>query len=466
MTASGHAALLEPPVAVRDGVRRALTAAPDFGGLDADDRRTIAHSLVRIAQAARLLEAEAGTAVRPPTVRAMDAGDEFSGAAVDRVAATTQRVLNAISFPRFVAELIQGVFRAMVETNQRQLQQYVELVRGVSQSLDGFASLAGDEDSARRWLADRFPQSYSIEEPDPDDPPDPDDDPEPVRLITAGPPPGADALRSALGLEADAEIPSGGGETLVPFVRRSLARNRQQTLATMVKLGMQRIVINSGRINAAMRFHIDARSAAAEDRSSSFDTRTTVGASASGGIGLWNASVSASTTIGYVSTTDVSTSEELNTSADLNSSVELHFRTDQVPLDRIASQETVQRLTLNTLNPENELDIARQADDARLTNRTQAATARDARPRPTTAPTAPAAPTVPPPPPRDANLGQSREGSRTGAGSGSGGTPAAGTDATQTTTTPAEASRSATTAPAGGGATTIVPASGSSHAAT
>jgi hypothetical protein len=39
----------------------------------------------------------------------------------------------------------------------------------------------------------------------------------------------------------------------VPFVRQSLARNRQQMLATMVQLGMQRIVIDSGRINASMR---------------------------------------------------------------------------------------------------------------------------------------------------------------------------------------------------------------------
>ena len=44
-------------------------------------------------------------------------------------------------------------------------------------------------------------------------------------------------------------------------------------LATMVMLGMQRIVIESGRLSASMRFHIDTRSAAADDRGSTFDVR-------------------------------------------------------------------------------------------------------------------------------------------------------------------------------------------------
>jgi hypothetical protein len=112
-------------------------------------------------------------------------------------------------------------------------------------------------------------------------------------------------------------------------------------------------------------------------------------------------------TIGYVQTTDVQTREEVNAAADLTSSVELHFRTDQVPLDRIASQQTVQRLQLNTLNPERELQIAAETDRARIGANQALETARAARPAtplaptPTAAPPAPAAPasTRPPSPP-------------------------------------------------------------------
>jgi hypothetical protein len=385
--------LASPPGELRQAVRDSLQAEPAFAALQGEDQRAIAHSLVRIAHAAKLLEAESAAApvAARPLTRAMDAGDHLGGRAVSSMAGTTTAMINAISFPRFVNELITGVFKAMVQTNQQQMQQYVELVRGVSQSLEGFSSLGGSsDDPAKRWLADQFPQSFAIEAPDPDDAPrpgepvDPDDQPEGAQLITRGPPPSQDALRSALSLEPGEQVPSSGGPELVAFVRRSLARNRQQVLATMVQMGMQRIVVDSGRISAAMRFHIDATSAAAEQNHSGFDTRTTIGASASASLGWWSASASVSSTIGYVSTTDVQTREEVSASADLTSSVELHFRTDQVPLDRIASQQTVQRLQLNTLNPERELQIAAETDRARIAARPPLQPPQAARPAATT----------------------------------------------------------------------------------
>ncbi len=408
MAAVSAAQLARPSAEIRHRVRQALAGEPAFGQVDKPTRDELAHSLVRIAEAARLLEEAAGAVAAPPgsapapQASAMSAGDAFSGTAVDRMASTTQSVLRAISFPRFVAELINGVFKAILDTNQQQLQQYLELIRGVSQSLEGFSSLGGDDDAARRWLSERFPGSYAIEGEDeePDDFPSMggEDEREPLRLISVGSPPSADALRAALSLEPDAEVPSGGGESLVPFVRRALARNRQGMLATMVQMGMQRIVIDSGRITAGMRFHIDATSAAQERATSAFDTRHSVAASGSVGFGWWSASAAVSSTIGYVSTNDTTTSEDLTASADLNSTVELNFRTDQVPLDRLASQETQRRLTQNTLNPSRENELMLQAEQARQARYQARDTARASQPIPSTAPggpiTAPAAPSL------------------------------------------------------------------------
>ncbi|MDZ3832310.1 MAG: hypothetical protein U0S50_10880 [Sphingopyxis sp.] len=477
--------LAVPPDAIRHAVRERLTADDAASNVDPGSQREIANALVRIAHAAQLLGDEAAPAPPPAAAsRAMDAGDDFSSAAVDRVAGSTRRILNAISFPRFVSELINGVFKAMLDTNQAQLQQYVELVRGVSQSLDGFASMGGGDDAAKRWLAERFPASYEIEAQDPDDRPDPDDDPEPLRLISRGSAPSADALRAALGVEPDTEMPGTSPSELIPFVRQSLARNRQQMLATMVQMGMQRIVIDAGRISAGMRFHIDASSAAAEQNTSAFDTRTSIGASGSVGFGWWSASASVNSTIGYVSTNDRRTSQDLNASADLTSSVELQFRTDQVPLDRIASENTVDRLRLNTLNPEREMEINREADEARLRTRSELATARASRAAPTVAPNpATSAPTAPS---LDTNVIADRArailggGSTGGSGSGSGGSsggsagtpppgdssapsPGAAAPATPppTETAPATASPPAS-APPPGGASSGAPPSGTS----
>lgn len=444
------AQLASPSAETRHEVRKALTAAPQFAEIDRPTQQEIAHSLVRIAEAARLLEHDAQKL--PQTARAMNAGDEFSGTAVDRVASTTRNILQSISFPRFVAELINGVFKAILDTNQQQLQQYLELIRGVSQSLEGFSTLGGNDDAARHWLVERFPGSYAIEgedeEPDGFPSMDGEEDRDPLRLISVGSPPSPEALRAALSLEAGAEVPSGGGEALVPFVKRALARNRQGMLATMIQMGMQRIVIDSGKITAGMRFHIDATSAAQDRQTSAFDTRHSVAASASAGYGIFSASASVSSTIGFVRTSDTTTSEDLTASADLNSSVELNFRTDQVPLDRLASQATQERLTQNSLNPSRETELMLQAEQARETRYQARDTARASRSAPALAPSQTLTP--PTPPPLDTNAIAERARAALG-----GNTPTP----TPSATTPPSTETASSTAPTET-ATTVAPPAG------
>lgn len=101
--------------------------------------------------------------------RAQSAGSEFSGVATDRLARTTRDTLNAVSFPRFVTELITGVFKAMNDSNQQQLTAFVELIRNVAQTTEGFADTNVGEAGAREWLAERFPGSFVIEGGDEED---------------------------------------------------------------------------------------------------------------------------------------------------------------------------------------------------------------------------------------------------------------------------------------------------------
>ena len=70
-------------------------------------------------------------------------------------------------------------------------------------------------------------------------------------------------------------------------------------------------------------------------------------------------------TIGYVSTQQTQTTEEMNTDLDLNSSVELVFKTDYLPLDRLAGREQVDRIKVHTLNPEAEAKAAAETREAR-----------------------------------------------------------------------------------------------------
>src|SRR5262245_5920501 len=153
---------------VRRSIRDLLTSTQGFHEYSPEDRTAIAHSLVKIASKALELEAHAGSGSAPAATaktqaRALDAGDHYSGVSAARVADTTRRILNAVSFPRFVNDLLIGVFKALMDTNQQQMQAYVDLIKAVASTTDGFADANFNLDGARRWLADRFPANFVIE---------------------------------------------------------------------------------------------------------------------------------------------------------------------------------------------------------------------------------------------------------------------------------------------------------------
>jgi hypothetical protein len=378
--------VVNPSPVVRGAVRDLLSSSQAFHSLPSEERKAAAQAMVKVCQTAVSLmqeeaDAHAATASLRPRPLARAQSQEF-GTAASKVAGTTQAILNAVSFPRFVTDLINGVFKAMVDSNHQQMASYVELIKNVAASLDGFSETNLGPDQARQWLVDTFPGSFEIEG-GADEDTDPEDKAEAnqsarVRLRDGASMPSEEALRTALGLSPEESVASGDPETtLVPFARRMIARQRQQVLASMVMMGMQRIVIESGRINAAMRFHIDTRDAASAESASRFDLENRTEVSGKFGYGPWGAEAKMQNTIGYVSTQKQQSTEEMNTDLDLNSSVELIFKTDYLPLDRMAGKGQVDRIKVNTINPEAEEKLASQDRQTRLQGARAADTARD-----------------------------------------------------------------------------------------
>lgn len=390
MAAAAQAAVTAQPLpVVRRAVHDLLSSAQAFHSLSPEDRKAAAQAMVKVCHTAvSLMQEEAqadleAKSVAPPSrpravATAQSAGQQFSGVSASKVAGTTQAILNAVSFPRFVTDLINGVFRAMVDSNRQQMAAYVDLIKNVAASVDGYAEMSLGQDAARQWLVDTFPGSFEIQG-GADEDTDPEDRAEEnasarVRLRPGASMPSEEALKSALGLGPEESAPSGDPETsLMPFARRAIARQRQQVLASMVMMGMQRIVIESGRINAAMRFHIDTRSAASEESGSKFNLENQ--ASVKGN--YWGVEFGMKNTIGYVSTQKQQSTEEMNTDLDLNSSVELVFKTDYLPLDRMAGKGQVDRIKVNTINPDAEEKLASQERQARLQGARSAETARE-----------------------------------------------------------------------------------------
>jgi hypothetical protein len=382
---------LEP---VRTAVRGLLERSPAYHQLRPDDRRALANAMVRVSRTAAdliLADAELGRALppAPPVATALGAGQEFGGQAVGRIAETTRSVLTAVSFERFVSELINGVFGALIASNVQQMHAYTELLDHVAVSTADFTEAATGDDQAKGWLAEQFPGSFEAVPDEDADVPEGGQRPLVLQVRDGGTAPSAGQVRGVLGLPPDAPAPTDPG-ALVPLARRRIGQQRQQMLATLVTLGMQRIVIDGGKINAAMRFHIDAQSAARQDAGHSFNFSNQISGSGSFGYGPWAASASVQNSIAYVNTEQTQTNEQINASVDLTSSVEILFRSDYVPLNRLANAGQVNQIMANSRNP----------DAPALSAPTPAFSA----PRPLPGPPPPAPP--PPLPPHPAESGK------------------------------------------------------------
>jgi hypothetical protein len=364
---------------VRREVRRLLGRSAAFDRLPAADRISLEHHLNKVAgyaaecvrddwaSSARLgqrpvlverpapaapkdLEATAARAataglaaaeplaVRRPA-RAQAAAEDFAPAAAGNIAGVTAATLRALSFPEFVADLIRGTFRAIIDSSIQQLEGYARLLEDVSKTVDQFMADNITDNQARDWLVQAYPQQIALADGEP-------------RLVAAdgsddAPPPD---WRSALMLSEDVQPGDEDSyeEVLLPAARRKLAQSRLQTLSTLVLMGMNRIVVTAGKIRAAMAFHVDTSDRAAQQHATDFDFHT--GASGSVGFGPW--AVSASMSVGYVRSDRSQSDSEMNVSADLTGEVEIHFRTDAVPMERFIDAGKADVIRGNTAVPE------------------------------------------------------------------------------------------------------------------
>lgn len=105
--------------------------------------------------------------------------------------------LREVDFPRFVADLVHGTFEAIVDASIQQMEAYAELVAAVAQSVDRFLEANVSDDDVRAWLDRTLPGI------------------------------------GGAGEEATAALAAAAA-------RRSLAKHRQQLLATMVLMGVNR----------------------------------------------------------------------------------------------------------------------------------------------------------------------------------------------------------------------------------
>ena len=173
----------------------------------------------------------------------------FGDAARDGSDALTSMVAN-VDFPGFVSGLIDGVFNSIVSSSIKQMEAYGELVKNVSKSVDQYMKDNVTENQARDYLAECYPDHLEVdiagESPRLKPRENADEQPMPDFFSDLG-------LKTPVNSIDEDNVE----QELVPAARRRIAMDRQQLLATMVMMGVNRLVVTNGTIEASCLFELD-----------------------------------------------------------------------------------------------------------------------------------------------------------------------------------------------------------------
>jgi len=276
--------------------------------------------------------AQALASAQPSDPAGQTAGQRFaqSGAvAAQQGAAALTGLIKDVNFPAFVSGLIDGVFNAIVTASIKQMDAYQKLVANVAKTVDEYMKDNITENSARDYLANRYPDHLQVDTSGdkpvlkPKDGADDSDLPD---------------FSKDLGLpEPVSSLDDDTTEnTLVPAARRRMAMDRQQLLATMVLMGINRLVVTDGSIEASCTFSLDTKDSVKRhyDRATQFDSETDY--SESGG-GWFSPDYSYDSTAKFSVSTHQSedSAAQVDLHAKLGGKVKVNFKSETFPLDKI-----------------------------------------------------------------------------------------------------------------------------------
>jgi hypothetical protein len=343
---------------VRAQVRGVLENTRAYRALDAEDRRELAHNMVTVAR--YMVDAGGETAGTPmrATVAAPYADAPVAALADDRAGAhgtddtrtagskfadsgavAAQQgsraftgMIQQVNFPKFVAGLVQGVFNAIVDSSIKQMEAYGTLLKNVAKSVDEYMKDNVTTNQARDYLASKYPRHMEVDTKGKD-----------PQLVPKRDAPHGDmpdfmkdlGLDSMMGSLTKKNIE----DKLVPAARRRMAMDRQQLLATMVLMGINRLIVTDGKISAHCLFQLDTTDSVDTSQSyaSEYDQQEHTEEEAWHFLWFSGGQDRKSDVHFNVKTTnDTDSSADVQMHAELSGEVNINFKSETFPLEKMA----------------------------------------------------------------------------------------------------------------------------------
>jgi hypothetical protein len=265
--AAPRAAPTDEQTLVRREVDRVLGRSEAWKNLPDNERRSFALNMAKVAA---YLTEDPGwlDAHTPPEAEGMaealgpvddlkkrlaekpgQVGAEFEAGAMRQGVEEFGNLVKTVDFPEFVSGLIQGVFQAIVDASIQQMEAYGELLAATAKTVEQFASDHISDDQAREQIANKFPSIVRMERTRDGG----------NRLAPATEDAETGPLQQYARTTETIDFEDEESERkFLAAAKLEMARGRQKLMALMVMLGINRIVVTNGRINAKVVFDIRA----------------------------------------------------------------------------------------------------------------------------------------------------------------------------------------------------------------
>jgi hypothetical protein len=305
----------------------ALAGLPSFHNLSPPDRLAVYSQLVRDRAAVLAQNGGRSTALAGPQ-KASDSIDDkrHENRRIDQAGDLAGQFIDNVDFPKFVRDLLKGVFDANLQVTIQQMESYQRLLKSASADISKFIN-AIDDTAAFGYLAESQGDDFGLDFSDSEK----DADGKPAVVLT-----NKDGQKLDMG---DNEV-----KAKIMDAKIAMAKEQRALLRETILMGITRLVVERGVVKASVLFDIKATEQVQKEDKAALKTAHSSGTSFKAGGGLignlfghpagGRASSDSETKISISSAKSLgSTSLE----AKLAGSVEIIFKSDYFKLDNFAS---------------------------------------------------------------------------------------------------------------------------------
>jgi hypothetical protein len=302
-----------------------LSQSPTFKGLPVNEQREIYMSLVQeeINRLAAPNMSVSKAMASNDSQRASDMIDEKRHQqGMSQTVADFGDLVDTVDFPKFVKDLLKGVFDANINVMHAQTQDYIKLMQAATKDLSSYVKNVKDDEAIMRLAEKGGNYNISMEEGE-------DEKGNPTEKMTLVKPNGEQM--------SDNEL-----KARLMEMKIEMAKEQRAILREVILMGVTRLVVEKGEVEAKVLFEMSAHRETKRADKAMAQTERSSGSNYGGGISLpffggggGGRNESERQTKLSVASTKSASSDDLK--GKLEGRVKIQFKTDYFKLDNFAS---------------------------------------------------------------------------------------------------------------------------------